>query len=339
MFDSLKNADICSDYILDLLEYVEGYLLRVDSAKRARVEFIVKHFEALAKDCRQIPHYCTQRTKEAKQPDSGLRETVKLQEISEKSLTEPSLTKSLPAPNGDVHSGYLTTTKHTHISPEQETSNSIIANGGVDSLMGSILNGMVVPDVTARIMEDGRRPVYHSESATNGNAEVDDLADDIYSPSRHTSRRKPYKASNASMSALSLPSISAISSAANDSITPLPSTAASQLQDSLGTSDSGESPSRNQMPSQTQTESNTESSDVEPHASSAAKLELVITRTPPHPVARPLGSSQTQGQNRPTHSGTVQPDASGFRAPEQPRGFRQRSRKLLSRVADRLCLV
>lgn len=87
MFKSLKQHDRCSDYILDLLEYVETGFLRVNIANRVRIDDIVKTFEAFDQDCRTMPEYCTSRTKEAKD-GPGLTDIIELPENPD--ITSPS---------------------------------------------------------------------------------------------------------------------------------------------------------------------------------------------------------------------------------------------------------
>lgn len=78
MIDSLKRDTACSDYILDLLEYVQNCLLRVDNLKRARIGDIVGKFKRLHRECQQSPDYCISRTKQASSSDSGLSEIVEV---------------------------------------------------------------------------------------------------------------------------------------------------------------------------------------------------------------------------------------------------------------------
>jgi hypothetical protein len=88
MFKTLKEHDSCSDYILDLLEYVETNLLRVDIARRAKIDDIVKKFEALDNQCRQSLQYRSSRKKEARTNEIGLSEIVELPEYQEETLAD-----------------------------------------------------------------------------------------------------------------------------------------------------------------------------------------------------------------------------------------------------------
>ncbi|KAF2823104.1 kinase-like protein, partial [Ophiobolus disseminans] len=78
MFKSLKNDGACSDYILDLLEYVQTDLLRVDRSKRAKIYDIVKKFKQLHDYCQNSSEYCLSRTKLASRTDSELSEIVEV---------------------------------------------------------------------------------------------------------------------------------------------------------------------------------------------------------------------------------------------------------------------
>lgn len=83
MFKNLKQHSSCSDYILDLLEYVETNLLRVDHSKRARIDDIAKKFEMFDVDCRKMHAYCTLRTREARD-GPGLAEIIEFPEESDR---------------------------------------------------------------------------------------------------------------------------------------------------------------------------------------------------------------------------------------------------------------
>jgi hypothetical protein len=78
MFSSLKHD--CSDYILDLLQYIQTDLLRVDKAKRARIEDIVMKFENLNNECQRDASYCISRTsgRPVRRTDSELSEIVEV---------------------------------------------------------------------------------------------------------------------------------------------------------------------------------------------------------------------------------------------------------------------
>lgn len=79
MFKNSKQHSNCNDYILDLLEYVETYLLRVDTVKRARINDIVATFENFYENCRRTSKYCTSRTREARD-GPGLSEIIEFPE-------------------------------------------------------------------------------------------------------------------------------------------------------------------------------------------------------------------------------------------------------------------
>jgi hypothetical protein len=76
MFQSLKEDEACSDYLLDLLEYTQLHLLRVDRLKRARIGDIVRKFKEFNDSCQQTFEYCTLKTKPASRINSGLSEVV-----------------------------------------------------------------------------------------------------------------------------------------------------------------------------------------------------------------------------------------------------------------------
>jgi hypothetical protein len=88
MFERLKEHDACSDYISDLLEYVETKLLQVDTDRRARIDDVVKKFQALDNKCRQSFEYCSSRKKEARTNESGMPAIVELPEYQEELLAD-----------------------------------------------------------------------------------------------------------------------------------------------------------------------------------------------------------------------------------------------------------
>jgi hypothetical protein len=88
MFKELKQHPACSDYILDLLEYVENSLLRVETAKRAKIDDIVEKFEALDKNCQLSPEYCSSRKKQPRMNNPGLPEIVEFPEYSDETLAD-----------------------------------------------------------------------------------------------------------------------------------------------------------------------------------------------------------------------------------------------------------
>lgn len=57
-FEQSKKHEECTDYILDLLEYVQNSMLKMDPNKRADIKDIVNHFEQLNKRCQESA-YCT----------------------------------------------------------------------------------------------------------------------------------------------------------------------------------------------------------------------------------------------------------------------------------------
>jgi hypothetical protein len=62
MCDDLKER--CSDYILDLLEYIQTRLLRVDPVNRAKIVEIVRKLENIDDACQRDVDYCISRTPE-----------------------------------------------------------------------------------------------------------------------------------------------------------------------------------------------------------------------------------------------------------------------------------
>ncbi|KAH7091634.1 kinase-like domain-containing protein [Paraphoma chrysanthemicola] len=78
IFESLKNSKDCSNYFLDLLEYIQTALLRVNNAKRAKIEEIVDKFATMSHECEQDDDYCMLRTRPARRTDSGLSEIVEI---------------------------------------------------------------------------------------------------------------------------------------------------------------------------------------------------------------------------------------------------------------------
>ncbi|KAH7081172.1 hypothetical protein BKA63DRAFT_549917 [Paraphoma chrysanthemicola] len=78
MIKDLKNQKDCSDYFLDLLEYIEIHLLRVNNTKRAKINDIVRTFEKMSRDCEKYEDYCMLRTRKAKRTGSELSEMVQV---------------------------------------------------------------------------------------------------------------------------------------------------------------------------------------------------------------------------------------------------------------------
>jgi hypothetical protein len=81
MFENLKQD--CSDYILDLLEYIQTDLLRVDNTKRARMEEIVQKFEKMNYKSQRNVDYCISRTpgRLVRRADSELSEIVEVPDL------------------------------------------------------------------------------------------------------------------------------------------------------------------------------------------------------------------------------------------------------------------
>lgn len=73
----MKEDVACSDYILELLEYVQTDLLRVDRVKRADIKDIVNKFAQLHRYCEQTDDYCILRNKPASRTNSDM-ESVKV---------------------------------------------------------------------------------------------------------------------------------------------------------------------------------------------------------------------------------------------------------------------
>ncbi|KAH7345786.1 hypothetical protein BKA66DRAFT_576905 [Pyrenochaeta sp. MPI-SDFR-AT-0127] len=90
MFESLKDDDACSDYFLELLEYIETDLLRVSNVKRAKIDNIVAKFEKFNAECERVRSYCISRTKEARRTNSGLSEIVEVPNSPDKALVADS---------------------------------------------------------------------------------------------------------------------------------------------------------------------------------------------------------------------------------------------------------
>lgn len=114
MFKKLKD-EASSDYILDLVEYIETSLLRVDSTKRARIKDIVEEFSRLDEYCQHAPKYCTSRTKEARRTDSGLSEIVELPEFPNDTVVDASSRGSQSPTNRQTHArDFRLSDRYTH---------------------------------------------------------------------------------------------------------------------------------------------------------------------------------------------------------------------------------
>lgn len=72
--ESLKDDVACSDYIFDLLNYIQTNLLRVKSTKRAKIGNIVAKFEQLYDNCQKKPDYCTLKNETLSRTNSILPE-------------------------------------------------------------------------------------------------------------------------------------------------------------------------------------------------------------------------------------------------------------------------
>jgi len=62
-FRVLYDHERCSDFIFDLLDFIQTKLLRMGPEKRANCEEIVKALTELDNKCREDPKYCTERVK------------------------------------------------------------------------------------------------------------------------------------------------------------------------------------------------------------------------------------------------------------------------------------
>ncbi|KAH7071152.1 hypothetical protein BKA63DRAFT_517433 [Paraphoma chrysanthemicola] len=104
MFVVLKeDTAACSDYILDLLEYIESHLLRVDSTTRDNIDAIVQKFEKMDIDCRKSEDYCIARANYGRRTEPSLSEIIEVAESVRHSLFEPKKTNSGPE-NADFQS-------------------------------------------------------------------------------------------------------------------------------------------------------------------------------------------------------------------------------------------
>ncbi|RXG41521.1 hypothetical protein VDGE_30813 [Verticillium dahliae] len=53
----LREDESCSDLLLDVLDYIEDKMLRMNPNKRAKSQQIVEFFEKLAQLCKRDPSY------------------------------------------------------------------------------------------------------------------------------------------------------------------------------------------------------------------------------------------------------------------------------------------
>ncbi|KAF2134966.1 kinase-like protein [Dothidotthia symphoricarpi CBS 119687] len=82
-FGILMNHVDCSDYIVDLLKFIESSMLRVHARNRADIDIIVQKFEELEKRCNENERYCTHKTQSIKTIGSDLSEIVEIVESRE----------------------------------------------------------------------------------------------------------------------------------------------------------------------------------------------------------------------------------------------------------------
>jgi hypothetical protein len=61
-FVKLREAEAASDFILDILDIIERYLLRLRVPERVNCAEIVQRFAAIQERCDWDPGYCTQKT-------------------------------------------------------------------------------------------------------------------------------------------------------------------------------------------------------------------------------------------------------------------------------------
>jgi hypothetical protein len=122
MFGSLEQD--CSDYILDLLEYIKNDLLRVDKANRAMIEDIVAKFEKLNDECQRDASYCILRTsnRPARRTNSELSEIVEVPSSPGKELAPDS--PLVPATIWPLHRSTSITSQY-EISRGKKRPNSI----------------------------------------------------------------------------------------------------------------------------------------------------------------------------------------------------------------------
>lgn len=62
-FQMLYHHENCSDYLIDLLEFIKDKILRIDPKKRVKCNEIVKEFERLNSRCKKEENYCMKREK------------------------------------------------------------------------------------------------------------------------------------------------------------------------------------------------------------------------------------------------------------------------------------
>ncbi|KAF2030943.1 kinase-like protein, partial [Setomelanomma holmii] len=75
-----EDRTTCSDYVLDLLDYIQINLLRVDSFKRDKIDVIVERLGKMDNVCHQLDKYCMVRTREGRRTPSGLSEVIEVAE-------------------------------------------------------------------------------------------------------------------------------------------------------------------------------------------------------------------------------------------------------------------
>jgi hypothetical protein len=131
MFKNLKKDKHCSDYILDVVEYIERNLLRVDKSERANVQDIVKKFDELHGCCVGVTGYCTERTKLADRTDSGLSKTVEVPDSPTKSVAFEGTQhfRSRGSPSRSRKSPSLGSHRDTPLSVVQESNGLSTTNG------------------------------------------------------------------------------------------------------------------------------------------------------------------------------------------------------------------
>jgi hypothetical protein len=100
MFQRLKDDERCSDYILDLLEFLEHHMLRINVEKRATVDKIVEKFATLHDHIQRDSKYGTIRTKSVG-PNHSRPELVDISESSGKVYVSPS-PRSVSARSGKL---------------------------------------------------------------------------------------------------------------------------------------------------------------------------------------------------------------------------------------------
>lgn len=180
------QREASNDYILDLVECIENDLLRVDNAKRAKIEEIVETFTRLDKCCQEATTYCTSRTKQASRTNSGLSEIVELPEFA--GVATQGSSHGLPT-KGDFGAGSSKTFSKDTTPSEKELANS--TNGEVMPSQESVSTALHVAniDTVAHAPSTRLEDSLDSAELTDGTAPA--LADRIAkvdsSPSTHES--------------------------------------------------------------------------------------------------------------------------------------------------------